>query len=487
MKTHYDVAIIGAGVIGAAIARKLSSYELDVVLVDKEADVSFGTSKANSGIVHGGFHSPAKYLKTKLEVRGNLMFDQLQKELDFPFRRCGILVVAFREEELQAIETLYRQGIDNGAFGLELCGRERLLHLEPKLHPDVIGGLHAANGGIIEPYRFVFALVESARKNGVELLLNFKVQSASHADGLHTIVAGDGRAVKARFIINAAGIHADDISAVFNAESFHITARKGEEFLLDRESKAYPGKVIFPVPSANSKGILVIPTVDGTLMVGPTAVETEDKGDLATTARNLEDVFNFARKLIPSISERDIITSFAGLRPAMLPDNDFHIDISRMAPNLIQVAGIQSPGLTAAPAIADYVKDLLKQCDCRLVEKKNYDPYLPKVSGLRHLSIHEAAEAQAENPLYGNVICRCENISEAEIVEAIRRGHHTLDGIKFFTRAGMGRCQGGFCSYRIIKIIMRETGMGYHEVTKRGGGSYLLADRLGPSTPATEA
>ncbi|MFZ2961135.1 MAG: NAD(P)/FAD-dependent oxidoreductase [Candidatus Ozemobacteraceae bacterium] len=481
MDKIFDVAIIGAGVIGAAIARKLARYELAVVLIDKEADVAFGTSKANSGIVHAGFHTPWKYLKSKLEVQGNLMFDQLQKELDFPFRRCGILAVAFREEELKTVETLYRQGVENGAIGIEICGRNRLLELEPKLNPDVIGGLHAPNGGIVEPYRLVFSLVESARKNGVELVLNFNVVKSDDTQKGHVITSSDGQIITARNVINAAGVHADTISNIFHAETFKITSRKGEEFLLDRESKAYPNRVIFPVPSPNSKGMLVIPTVDGTMMVGPTATETDSKEDFATTAENLDLVFNFARKLIPVISERDIITSFAGLRPALLPGNDFYIDNSKITRNFIQVAGIQSPGLTAAPAIAEYVKDLLKNCDCTLIEKKKFDPFLEKIPRIRNLSVYETAAVAEENPQYANVICRCEKVSEAEIVEAIKRGHTTLDGIKFYTRSGMGRCQGGFCTYKIIKIIMRETGMSYQELTKRGKGSYLISGKLGKS------
>lgn len=473
----YDVAIVGAGVSGAAIARKLSAYQLDVVLIDKEADVSFGTSKANSGIIHAGFHTSHKYLKSRLEIQGNLMFDRLQKELDFPFKRTGIIMVAFSEEDLHVVRQYYNQGVENGVIGIELCGRERMLELEPKLNPDVIGGLHAPNGGIIEPYRFVFALVESAQKNGLELVLNFEVSDSTFSDGYHTVHSKDGREIQAKYVINAAGVGADIVSKAFNAEDFNIISRKGEEYLLDRMSKAFPNKVVFPTPAKNSKGMLVIPTVEGTMMVGPTAVEIDNKDDVSTSASNLQKVFEFARRLVPVISERDIITSFAGIRPA-LESGDFFIDISKKAENFIQVAGIQSPGLTAAPAIAEYVKDLLKQMDCQLVEKKDYDPFLNKVPRVRNMSHFEAAEQVAKDPAYGNIVCRCEKISEAEIIEAIHRGHTTVDGIKFFTRAGMGRCQGGFCSHKIIQIIMRETGMSYDEVTKKGGNSGILMEEL---------
>jgi len=475
--TKSDVAIIGAGVSGASIARTLSAYELSVTLLEKEADVSFGTSKANSGIVHGGFHHNKKYLKTRLEIRGNLMFDRLQRELDFPFKRCGILVAALKEEEMKYIDHLYSQGVENSAIGIEMCSRERMFELEPKLNPDVVGGLYAPGGGIVEPYRFVFSLVESAQKNGVELLTGFKVSRSQPSGDGFLIEAEDGRRVQANWVVNAAGLYADNVSAILGAEEFTITPRKGEYYLLDRLTRAAPTRVLFPVPTKISKGMLVIPTVEGTVLVGPTADDIEDKEDLATSAENLDKIFDSARKMIPTVSQNDVITSFAGLRPA-LAEGDFYIDISKKAPHLIQVAGIQSPGLTASPAIGEYVKDLLKKAGCRLTEKSEYDPFVEKVPRIRDLSHYDADTLIQKNPDYAHIVCRCEEISEAEIVEAIRRGHTTLDGVKYFTRAGMGRCQGGFCSYRIIKILVRETGMTYEQVTKRGAGSSLLVGRL---------
>ena len=341
----------------------------------------------------------------------------------------------------------------------------------------MLGGLHAPNGGIIEPYRFVFSLVESAMNNGVGLMTDFKVTGAEYKAGRYEIISEDERRIEARFVINAAGLYADEISSIFGAEEFAIIPRKGEEFLLDKNSSAFTKKVVFPVPYKNSKGILIIPTVEGTTMVGPTAIEMDDKEDFSTTSENLDTVFHNARKLVPGISEKDIITSFAGIRPA-LENGDFYIDISKKAPGFIQVAGIQSPGLTAAPAIAEYVKDLLKQLDCELVEKKDYRPDIRYIERIRNLSIEDASRIVEEKNTYGNIVCRCENISEQEIIEAIRRGHTTLDGIKFFTRAEMGRCQGGFCSYKIMKILMRETGMSFDEITKRGKGSVVLKEKL---------
>jgi glycerol-3-phosphate dehydrogenase len=474
----YDVAIIGCGVSGANIARRLSAYQIKTAVLEKAADVSFGTSKANSGIIHGGFHHHKKYLKARLEIQGNLMFDQLRRELDFPFKRCGIIVAALHDDEMKAVEHLYMQGVENGVIGIELCSRERLLALEPKLSPDTAGGLYAPGGGMIEPYRFVFALVESAMKNGTELYTNFKVSSAEYGAGAAgwNIGSEDGRTIRARYVVNAAGLFADEVSRIFGGEEFTIKPRKGEYFLIDRLTRACPDRVVFPVPTAVSKGMLVIPTVEGTVLVGPTADSVEDKADFATTAERLEQILDSGKTMIPALSRNDVITSFAGLRPSL--EEDFYIAPSKKAPAFVQVAGIQSPGLTASPAIGEYVKDLLKGMDLSLTEKPGWDPLVKDRPRSRELSPFELDRLIAGDPAWGNVVCRCEQVSEAEIVQAVRLGHYTLDGVKYFTRAQMGRCQGGFCTYKIIKIIMRETGLSWDEITKHGGTSRLLKAAL---------
>ncbi|GHV52392.1 FAD/NAD(P)-binding oxidoreductase [Spirochaetia bacterium] len=472
----YDVAIIGCGVSGANIARRLSAYTIKTAILEKAADVSFGTSKANSGIVHGGFHHNKKYLKARLEIQGNLMFDQLRRELDFPFKRCGIIVAALHEDEMKSVEQLYMQGVENGVIGIELCSRERILELEPKLSQDTVGGLYAPGGGMVEPYRFVFALVESAMKNGVHLYTDFKVTAAQHEADLWTVHAEDGRIIKARYVINAAGLYADEVSRAFGGEEFTIKARKGEYFLMDRLTRACPGRVVFPVPTAVSKGMLVIPTVEGTVLVGPTADAIDDKTDYSTTAGQLEQIFDSGKTMIPSLSRNDVITSFAGIRPIL--EEDFYIEPSKKAPAFVQVAGIQSPGLTASPAVGEYVKDLLKGMGLNLTEKPGWDPFVEDRPKTRELSPYDLDKLISKDPAWGNIVCRCEHVSEAEIVQAVRLGHQTLDGVKYFTRAQMGRCQGGFCTYKIIKIIMRETGLSWKEVTKHGGASRLLEAQL---------
>ncbi len=474
----YDVAVIGAGVSGVAAAWQLSHYELKVALLEKCADVGFGVSKANSGIIHGGFHHPISTLKARLEVHGNLMFEKLQYELGFPFRRDGILVVAFSPEEMVTVHKLYSQGVANGVRNLEMCGRDRLLQLEPKLSHEVVGGFFAPNGGTIEPYRYVFSMVESARKNGLELHCNFKADKGEFNGKNWVLTSDTGEAVEARYVVNAAGLFADEVSRNCGAEDYEIIPRKGEEYLLDRESPARPKRVIFPVPTKTSKGVLVIPTAEGTTMIGPTAEITEHKDDLSTSADRMKQIVAQVRQMVEGISARDIITSFAGLRP-VLKSEDFYIELSKKVPNFVQVAGIQSPGLTASPAIGVYVKDILKTAGLQLVEKSGSDHTLPHRHEIRNETPDTLAKLHEEDPRWTHVICRCENISEAEIIEAIRHGHTTLDGIKFYTRAGMGRCQGGFCSSRIMMIISRETGIPMEELTKKGGKSRLLAAKLG--------
>jgi len=473
---EFDAAIIGCGVSGANIARRLSAYNIKTAILEKAADVSFGTSKANSGIIHGGFHHNKKYLKARLEMQGSLMFDQLRRELNFPFRRCGIIVAAFHEEEMKVVEHLYLQGVENGVIGIELCSRHRILELEPKLSTDAVGGLYAPGGGIIEPYRFVFALVESALKNGVQLLTNFKVNEAKRDGDFWKIHAEDGREIKSRYVINSAGLFADEVSKIFGAEEFTISARKGEYFLLDRLTKACPSKVVFPVPTSVSKGMLVIPTVEGTALVGPTADAVEDKDDFSTTSLHLERILVSGKTMIPSLSQNDVITSFAGLRPYL--GEDFYIEASAKVPAFVQVAGIQSPGLTASPAIGEYVKNILLEIGLTLTEKPHWDPYVEDRPCARELNFNQLDSLIAKDPKWGNIVCRCENVSETEIVQAVKLGHTTLDGVKYFTRAQMGRCQGGFCTYKIIKIIMRETGLSWDKITKHGGKSHLLEAAL---------
>ena len=480
MSEIFDVAIIGGGVSGSAAAYRLSRYQLKTVLLEKEADVSFGVSKANSGIVHGGFHySAEKTLKGRLEIRGNLMYDKWHEELDFAFNRCGILIVAFKPEQMEEITRLYEQGVANSVPGIELCSKERILELEPKLSAAVYGGLFAPGGGVVEPYALVFSLVDAAKLNGVTLKTNFKVSGACDFNDVWEIVSASGEKVRAKHVINAAGLFADEVSAIFGGEEFSISPRKGEEYLLDRLSPGRPERVIFPVPDKHTKGVLVIPTAGGTTMVGPTAQITDDKTDNATTELNKKAIFSLAESMVSGISEKDLITSFSGSRPVIEGKEDFLIQISEKAPRFIQCAGIQSPGLTSAPAVAELLCELLGKCGVEFKEKTAPYIFPEKVPAIREVSPEKADELFKKDPAWTNIICRCEKVSEAEIRIAVRRGHTTLDGVKLATRAGMGRCQSGFCTLEIMKIISQETGIPLAEVIKRENGGVLVSGLLG--------
>lgn len=470
----YDVTIIGGGVIGCAIARELSRYRLRVILLEKECEVGFGTSKSNSGIIHAGHHSSPDTLKGRLEWAGNQKWDSLCAELGFGFERIGELTVAFSGAERETLDDLLRDGTAKGVPGLEIWDPARLRREEPNLSPDIVAALHAPTAGVVNPYEACFALIESARANGVEIAVDYRVEGLS-PDGDGWKVRGTGPDVSSRFVVNAAGIFADRVAAMAGVGGFAIHPRKGEEYLLDKRLKGFVKRIIFPLPTPTSKGILVIPTFDGTLMVGPTAHSTEDRGDITTTLTGSDEVFNNVRRVVPGISERDCIAEFAGLR-AVADGEDFIIGPSA-ARGFVNVAGIQSPGLTAAPAIAEMVAGILRDEGLDLIADDAFVAAIPLPVRFASLPVDEQIRLAAEDPRYGRIVCRCEHVSERETVDAIGRGAHTLDGVKFRTRAGMGRCQGGFCSWRCMELLARERGVPITEITKRGGGSWVIRPR----------
>ncbi|OGV56613.1 MAG: hypothetical protein A2017_15770 [Lentisphaerae bacterium GWF2_44_16] len=478
MNHKYDVIVIGAGVVGAAVARSLSRYKLRVAVVEKEADVSFGTSKANSGIIHAGFHDEPGSLKAKLAVAANREFDRLCEELEFPFERRGELMLAFTEEDVRILQFYFAWGKKNNVPYMELIGRERTLEMEPNINPDVMGALYAPTAGIICPYEYCFALMGNALENGVELFLNEKViWLGKKENGEFEIDTENGLKLNSTYVVNAAGLYADDIAGYLGITDFKILPRKGEEYLLDRRVGNLVRSVIFPVPTKTSKGMLVIPTVDGPVMVGPTALDIEAKDDYATTRDGLKNVFMHAQKMVPSIRSSDIITSFVGIRP-VATGNDFIVGATKVK-GFINAAGIQSPGLTASPAIAEMVSSVLLKEGLRMEVKPEFNPHKRmSFTRVRHLleerNFGKFREIIAGNKNYSKLVCRCENVTEAEIIGAIHRGHTTLDGIKFATRAGTGRCQGGFCTSRVMEIIHRETGMPIEQISKKGKGSEIF-------------
>ena len=471
----YDVIVVGAGITGAAVARELSRYRLDVLLLEKEAEPAFGVSKSNSGIIHAGTQNPPASLKGWLCVEGNrLMREEIAGDLGLNFVQCGQLVVAFEEADVKELEKIKTDGEALGIKGMELVDRAWLDANEPNLGPEVRAALLVPSAGIISPYRFVYALVENAVRNGVQLKTSCRVTGITRIEKGGFYVEAGGQVHTARFLVNAAGLAADEVSAMAGAPTFRIHPRKGEEYLLDKKREHIANRIIFPLPSPASKGILIIKTSDGNPMIGPTAHETEDKADLSTTDEGLAEVLAGARRLMPSIEKGDIIAYFAGLRPAA--GKDFIIRHEDSAPGLVNAAGIQSPGLTAAPAIAAMVAGILKEHGLRLEPKAEFHRLRPKPAHLFQVTPAETRHLIEKNPAYGDIVCRCELVSAQEVRDAVKRGARTLDGVKFRTRAQAGRCHGGFCTTRIMKIMQEELGLAATEITKRGPGSELIKE-----------
>jgi len=476
MKTKFDVAIIGAGVIGASIARELSKYQLDVVVLEKENDVCIGTSKANSAIIHGGYDPKEGTLMAKLNVAGNAMFDELCEELDVPFERNGSLVVAFDEEQLTQIEALKKRGEENGVPELSLLSKEELLKIEPNISPEAKGALYAKTGGIIDPMLLTISLMESAVANGVECFLSFHVESIS-AVGDAYVISGAGQEVTAKYVVNAAGVYADEIHNMVASPAFKTQIRRGQYFLLDKSQEGIVKSTVFPCPDKVGKGILVVPSIHGNVLLGPASDYTSDPEDVATTEDVLYDARTGAKKLIPSVNPWSCIRQFSGLR-AETDKSDFIIEEAAGAPRFIDVAGIKSPGLSAAPAIGVYAVDVLKEKGLELKQKENFDPIV-KRKLLFEMTREEQNDLIKENPLYGRVICRCENITEGDIVDSIHRspGATTIEGVKRRCRAGMGRCQAGFCGPRVQHILARELNRPLEKIMLEKEGSYILTGR----------
>lgn len=469
----YDVAVIGAGVIGCSIARELSKYEIKVCVLEQRNDVAVGTSKANSGIVHAGFDAEPGSLKAKLNREGNAMFDALKEELDVPFVRNGSLVLCFDEESRGQLEALLERGKENGIQDLSIIEKDEIRNLEPNVNEDVVAALYARTGGIVCPYELTLAFAQNAQTNGVEFKFQYKVDSIMKEQDSYLIQSAD-ETVRARVVINAAGLYADIMNNMVSEHKIRLIPRKGEYCLLDRSVGNMAKRTLFQLPTKMGKGVLVTPTVDGNLLIGPTAYDVEDKENLETTREGIEEVLTKAKLTLKEVPTRQIITSFAGNR-AHLEGHDFLIEEVKDAKGFINVAGIESPGLTSAPAIGIYVREIVET----LLPIKRKDSFCPSRKGLtrfREMSNEERNELIRREPAYGRIICRCETITEGEVIEAIRQplGAKDMDGLKKRTRSGMGRCQSGFCSTKLLDILARELQIPQEEITKSGGNSIFL-------------
>lgn len=463
----YDTIVIGGGIVGTAILHALARFGGSLVLLEKECELCFGVSKSNSGIIHTGFQSDPDTLKARLAVRGNVLYRDLSANLEFPFLPCGELVVAFAGEESR-LEKIRKNGEQLGVPGMKLVDRSWLNRNEPNLSPDITAALLAPGAGVINPYEAVYAMAENAVANGAEVHCDTEV-TAIFRETDCWLVECDERQYRARTVINAAGLFADEIAALAGISLPQIHPRKGEEFLLDRHEGHYSSRIIFPLPTKVSKGVLVIPTVDGNTMIGPTAENIADKRDLATSEEGKIQVLETVKKIMPKVNYSSIIASFAGLRPVST-NGDFYIHED--VPGFVNVAGIHSPGLTAAPAIAELVLELLAE-ERLLTPKAGYIAHRSAIPRVRTLGPAERNALIAADLEYGEIVCRCEQVTRGEIREAVRRGAKTLDGIKFRTRSQMGRCHGSFCTMKIAAILAEELGIGYDKVTKRGGESFM--------------
>ena len=477
----YDVIIIGSGVAGAASARELSRYKVNACVLEKEDDVCCGTSKANSGIVHAGYDAANGSLMAKLNVRGNQMMEALSKELDFPFKRTGSLVVCRAEEDMPNLQALYERGIKNGVKELRIISKEEVKAMEPNISDDVVAALYAPTGGIVCPFNLNIALAENANVNGVEFKFNTEVQNIKKVDD-HFEIETNAGLYEAKYVVNAAGVYADKFHNMVSEKKIHITPRRGDYCLLDKTAGGHVGRTIFALPGKYGKGILVTPTVHGNLLLGPTAIDIEDKEGTNTTAAGLGEVISKAGLNVTAIPMRQVITSFAGLR-AHEDNHEFIIEEVADCKGFIDCAGIESPGLTSAPAIGEMVAGILRDL-MGLEEKEDFIATRKGVLNPEELTKEERVKLIKENPAYGNIICRCEMITEGEIVDSINRplGAKSLDAVKRRTRAGMGRCQSGFCSPRTMEILARELNVPMSSITKTGKGSEIIVginkDRL---------
>lgn len=467
----YDIVIIGAGVVGGMIAKELAKYDLSICLIEKENDVAMGASKANSGIVHAGFDAKEGSLKALLNVKGSKMMKETCSLLGVKYKNNGSMVIGFNEEDKQVLEQLLERGIKNGVDELELIEGDRIQQLEPNLSKDVKYALHAKTGGIVCPYELTIASIGNAMDNGVELKLNYPVTNIVKQEDFYRVYSNEN-VLESKMIINAAGLFADNIAKMVGDNSFTVMPRKGEYILLDKEQKPLVSHTIFRTPSKMGKGILVTPTVDNNLLVGPTSVNIENKENKNTTQEGFDLIMSQARQNVPSINFRNSITSFTGLR-AVGSTGDFIINMPY--DNFVNVAGIESPGLSAAPAIAVYVVDMLVNNGYTFKQKPNHIKVRKPMNHFAEASLEEKNIMIKNNPSYGKIICRCETVTEGEILEAIHTNPKPtdLDGIKRRTRAQMGRCQGGFCMPYIVELLARETGMDVLEVTKFGKGSEI--------------
>ncbi len=472
----FDIAIIGGGVIGALIARELSAFDLNICVVEKDCDVAMGASSANSGIVHAGYDAAAGTLKAKFNLSGNGMMPQVCRELEVGYRNNGSLVLGYNDKDREHLAGLMERGRTNGVKGLKLLDRDALVAREPNVSAKAQYALLAESAGIVCPYTLNIAAMGNAMDNGVQLFTHFAVMAISKTKTGYTLTSDKG-SIECSTVINCAGLHADFIAGLIGDHSFKISARKGEYILLDREAEWLVSSTLFSCPDEKGKGVLVTPTVDGTVLLGPTSKETDDKEDKSTSIEGIGEIVSKAGKLCDKIPFQSVITSFAGMR-AYSDRHDFIIERSKVSERFIHVAGIESPGLTSAPSIARYVAEMALS-DFRAKRKESFDPYRESDRHFSRLIVDEKNKIIMADPDFGKIICRCEGVTLGEIKYTMTRNPMptTVSGIKRRVRAGMGRCQGGFCQPPIVEVMREMLGVDYDKIYRSGDGSYIFTGK----------
>ena len=472
----YDAVVIGGGVIGSAIIRYLSLYNMKTLLVEKEEDISSGTTKANSGIVHAGYDPEPGTLKAKLNVKGAKMIKEESGKLHFDYKVNGAMVVSFSPNDDYKIDELYERGIKNGVEDMEIISGDEARRLEPNLSENITKCLYLKSSAIVCPFSLTQALSENAYENGAEFKFNTKVETIERIEDGYRIKTDNGLIITSNSVINAAGVYGDTINNMVSEKKLHITPRRGSYMLFDNETQGMFNSTIFQLPSSKGKGVLVTPTVHGNLMIGPNSVDIPDKDDTSTTAFDLDYISKEALRTSPSIPFRKVITSFSGLR-AHEDSGDFIVGEAEDAPGFFNATGIESPGLSSSLSIGEMVARMVAD---RLGIEKKENPVLERKAAPRpkEMSVDERNELIKSNPSYGRIVCRCEEISEGEIIDAITRplGARSLDGVKRRVRAGMGRCQGGFCSPKVMELIEKYASIPFDEITKNSKGSNITME-----------
>ena len=470
----YDVAVIGAGIIGSAVARELSKYHVKAAVIERENDVATGSTKANSAILHAGYDPACGTKMAKHNVRGSKLAKELCRRLSVPYKQIGSLVLAFDDADMETVRKLYDRGVQNGVEGMKILTLKEVLDKEPNINSDIKGALWAPSCAIVNPWEYAIALAENAHDNGVDFYLDHRVTGIEKRDGAF-VIRTVKEPIEAKYVINAAGVYADKINNMVGGNEFTITANKGSYFLLDKSQGNLVHTVVFQCPSRAGKGVLVSPTVHGNLIVGPDAVDVDDREDRGTPKASLDYVREMSQRSCPSISFRDNIRNFAGLRAQSSEESDFLIEESRVCPGFINLSVIKSPGLTSAPSIAEEAVEILEGMGLELIQKEQFIADRQKVV-FKELSVEEKEKIVKENPLYGRIICRCETVTEGEIVDALKSPlcPPSLDAVKRRAGSGMGRCQGGFCGPRVAEIISREKGVPMMEILQDRTGSNIL-------------